>query len=344
MSYTGSLTSVTSGHPIVILCSTTNTFSTHFLGTEVSTNNSAFSFPVSAAGTYYLSLSVGTVNIPSCQQNQITQGAVLGVYGSCTTGLTPITVTGNTTGIGVTFGDSSCDKYVGESGGVTYTGSLAPISSSNPIVLRSYSDTSYTSMVGEDKITCNNTTYSEPATTGTPAEYLQAFVDLNGDETLDPGDPYINLGQYTPSAALNIPVSFGDNNIYTNPYTLTGTLTYQGAGSNNLFMVLQEGQNPVSVIGPITNGGTYTLPSLTEASQLYAGYDNTGNGIEIVGTNVLQGNGASLTGSGDVIVLDGYTGGCPNTGGQSGTSYSTTGTVNITWGGTTGQSGTSCTK
>jgi hypothetical protein len=343
VNYTGSITSVTTGHPVVILCGTSTSFSTYFRAGEVSANNGSFSFPVTAAGTYYLSLSVGTVDIPPCQKNQITQGAVLGIYGSCSTGLIPINVTSNTSGIGVTF-DDSCGQYYGESGGVTYTGSLGTVSSSKPIVLRGYSDSGYTAMTGEDEITCNDTTYSEPATAGTSAKYYQAFVDLNGDETLDPGDPYINMGQFTPSTTLTIPINFGDNNIYTTPYTLSGTVNYQGAGTNPLYMVLQSGGYAVSVIGPITNGGSYTISNLTEASQLYAGYDNTGNGLEISGSNVLQGNGGSLTGSGDIVVLVGYTGSCPNTSGQTGTTYNSTSTVNIVFGGSTGQSGTSCTK
>jgi hypothetical protein len=106
--------------------------------------------------------------------------------------------------------------------------------------------------------------------------------------------------------------------------------------------VLQNGGNPVSIFGPLAHGASYSIPNLNLSSVLYAAYDNTGNGLEIVSTNVLQGNGASITGSGDVVCLVGYSGACPNTNGAHGTAYTSTTTVDIVFGGSTGQSGTSC--
>ena len=340
---------MTAGHPAIIICATNSAFTVGtFTAAIVTASGGSYSFGVPAAGTYYIEALLGTSSAPPCETNNssfpnpLLQGSVYGEpAGSCLSP-TAIVVVTHTTGANLSFSDS-CGLVTGVSGTVDYTGSLATISSTQPIIVKAYSDSLYTSSVGTHAIlSCNSTTYSI-VTGATTTEYLRAFVDLNNDGNLDPGDPYINLGSYTPSTSVAVPITFDDMNIYVTPYTLSGTLTYQGAGSHSLYMVLQMGGNPVSVIGPITNGGSYSIPNLTETSSLYAGYDTTGNGLEISATNVQQGNGASLTGSGDIVVLVGYSGSCPNTGGGAhGTAYSSTQTVNIVFGGSTGQSGTSC--
>jgi hypothetical protein len=132
-------------------------------------------------------------------------------------------------------------------------------------------------------------------------------------------------------------------------FTLSGTVNYQGSGSNKIYVITAVGSAvPVNISSPITNGGTYSMSGNSQATELFVIYDNTGNGLQLSthsgGTNVVQGNGASLSGSGDVACVVGYTGSCPNTGGLNGTFYSSSATVNLVFGGTTGQSGTSCTQ
>jgi hypothetical protein len=69
ISYTGSLTSVTAGHPIYVLCSTSplnSSFPQNMAAyAVVPTNGGAYSFAVPTAGTYYVAAFVGLINTPA---------------------------------------------------------------------------------------------------------------------------------------------------------------------------------------------------------------------------------------------------------------------------------------
>jgi hypothetical protein len=134
-------------------------------------------------------------------------------------------------------------------------------------------------------------------------------------------------------------------------FNLTGTVTYQGGGSGKVYVFLQNQttNGPVSMSAALNSGSTYSFLGINVFSELFAAYDNTGNGFKIVSngptsTTLVQGNGASLAGSGDVVCLVGYIGGCPNANTQAaqGTYFSTTTGLNIVFGGALNQSGTSC--
>lgn len=137
-------------------------------------------------------------------------------------------------------------------------------------------------------------------------------------------------------------------------FALSGSVTYQGSGSGKIYVITATtGTVPIAISAGITNGGTYTMSGNTQNTELFLIYDNTGNGVALSshsgGVSATQGNGASLSGSGDVACVVGYTGSCPNTGGQSGTVYTAATTANLVFGGTTnsytaGQSGTNCTQ
>jgi hypothetical protein len=150
------------------------------------------------------------------------------------------------------------------------------------------------------------------------------------------------------SSATATPTPSGTQTVVPS-FNLTGTVTYTGtiASGHKLYIVYGPvGGNVTAVTSPISSGGTYSITGLTTATNMYAAYDNTGNGIAFCSGNLQQGNCTTLTGSGDVVCLVGYSGGCPNTnGGVSGTSFTTTQTKNITFAGSgTTADGTSCTQ
>jgi hypothetical protein len=130
-------------------------------------------------------------------------------------------------------------------------------------------------------------------------------------------------------------------------FNLTGTATYQGTGTGHVYVFrVAQGTGTATISPSLTNGTAYSFTGITVNSEVYAAYDNSGNGFKLSGNTLQQGNGSSLSGSGDVICLVGYTGGCPNvnTSSAQGTYYSTTSGVNIIFGGTIAQSGTNCTQ
>ena len=129
-------------------------------------------------------------------------------------------------------------------------------------------------------------------------------------------------------------------------FNLTGTVTYQGTGSGHVYVFLVNQTNGTVTMGSsLSSGSTYTFTGITVNSELYAAYDNSGNGFKLSGNTLEQGNGNSLSGSGDVVCLVGYTGACPNvnTTSAQGSLYSSTNGINIVFGGAVAQSGTNCT-
>jgi len=129
-------------------------------------------------------------------------------------------------------------------------------------------------------------------------------------------------------------------------FNLTGTVTYQGTGSGHVYVFLVNQTNGTVTMGSSLNSGnSYSFNGNVVNSELYAAYDNSGNGFKLSGNTLQQGNGSSLSGSGDVVCLVGYTGGCPNvnTSSAQGSFYSAATGINIVFGGTVTQSGTNCT-
>jgi hypothetical protein len=344
LNYAGSDVSITTGHPAIIYWSTSSDGSSPTLGATVTSNGGSYGISLPSAGTYYLIAAIGAANDPPCESLYSFQGGIYQFYGGSCSSSTAINVTGNTTGANFSFGDS-CGQLTGVSGGVTYTGSLATISNTNAICIENFSDATYSTRVGpEYNVRCNDTTYSF-GTGGTSPLYQEAFVVLDGNYAgPDAGDPYIQLGPFTPSTSVVVPITFNDANLALAPYTLTGTVTYQGAGSNSVYVILGTPGGPggLAISSAIANGGTYSFTGLTFPAQLIAVYDNTGNGLEDNGS-LTQGNGTGLTGSGDVLCSVGYTGvTCPRGAGAA-TTFTSSTTENIVFGGSTGQSGTSCT-
>jgi hypothetical protein len=138
------------------------------------------------------------------------------------------------------------------------------------------------------------------------------------------------------------------------PFTVSGTVTYQGAGQHNLYVFMTDNSGGFYLSSPLLNNGSFFFtasPNNIQGFLLWACYDFSGNGIQLTpnwngyGLPVQQGNGEALTNSGDVICNVGYYGDCMNIGPGGGTHYTSSASVTILFGGKTGlQSGTICTE
>jgi len=106
-------------------------------------------------------------------------------------------------------------------GTLNYTGSLGPVSGSRPLCLCLYSDPDLQLEIGCAIYTSNNVQYR--ITLGSAGDYyLIAFVDLLGNESLDPSEPYeIYRDRAAPPAdavtagpsQTHIDFVFGDENL-----------------------------------------------------------------------------------------------------------------------------------
>jgi hypothetical protein len=138
------------------------------------------------------------------------------------------------------------------------------------------------------------------------------------------------------------------------PFTVSGTVTYQGAGQHNLYVFMTDNSGGFYLSSPLLNNGSFFFtasPNNIQGFLLWACYDFSGNGIQLTpnwngyGLPVQQGNGEALTNSGDVICNVGYYGDCMSIGPGGGTHYTSNASVTILFGGKTGlQSGTICTE
>jgi hypothetical protein len=138
------------------------------------------------------------------------------------------------------------------------------------------------------------------------------------------------------------------------PFTVSGTVTYQGVGEHNLYVFMTDNSGGFYLTSPLLNNGSFFFtesPNNVQGFLLWACYDFSGNGIQLTpnwngyGLPVQQDNGEALTNSGDVICNVGYHGDCMSMGPGGGTHYTSNASVTIIFGGKTGmQSGTICTE
>ena len=185
------------------------------LADEVLSANGAATLYAPATGNYNV---LAIFNRAGFTVNQVAHvGDPMTIYGGLcgqTVG-SPISVN-PTANVTLNFGDGCL--VPGSSGGLTYTGAYQnSINNCTRIIVESYSDPGYTTLVDSNRISANNTTY-EMVDFGTPVGtslYLRAFVDLAGTQTIACGDPYIDLGQYTVSPTnTNNNINFDDTNIW----------------------------------------------------------------------------------------------------------------------------------
>ncbi len=125
-----------------------------------------------------------------------------------------------TTTVGPTITLNDTCSYWGIYGNVNYTGSKGAVQYCRRIYINSFSDSGYSAALTPGGGTLKNNspyyilTNSGTSTTGLSPLYLQAWYDANGDYAFDTGDPYLNLGQNTPTTdGLLLNINFGDTTI-----------------------------------------------------------------------------------------------------------------------------------
>jgi len=134
----------------------------------------------------------------------------------------PVTLSGpiGTTVVGpaVTL-DDSC-SYSGVYGTVNYTGSLGTVGLCRRIYIQAFSDAGYSVSLPENAVVSqNNVPYNfvsnyTTGQSGLSPIYVQAFFDVDGNGILSSGDPYLNLGQVSPTSdGLLLNINFADSNI-----------------------------------------------------------------------------------------------------------------------------------
>ncbi len=163
----------------------------------------------------------------------------------------------------------------------------------------------------------------------------------------------VNDAPTTP-AAISTPADIPTATPTVIPFTVSGTVTYQGTGQHNLYVFMTDNSGGFYLSSPLLNNGNFFFtasPNNIQGFLLWACYDFSGNGIQLTpnyngyGLPVEQGNGEALTNSGDVICNVGYYGDCMSIGPGGGTHYTSGASVTIIFGGKTGaQSGTICTE
>jgi hypothetical protein len=213
VSYTGTLTTAAAGHPLVVFAIQSGGFFGEAIATTIvssTSNNGNYALNVPLSTTYTFGAYIATSNTPPCQDlSTIPQGAVVDIDSGS------LAVNGNLTGTNFSFNDT-VGQIPGISGGVTYLGSKGTVSTAHPIVILCYANPGYTTLDGsgdQTSITCNNTTYSCHIPSN-PSDDILAFYDLTGTGLPASGDPYIELGQITPTTTLTQNISFDDTNLW----------------------------------------------------------------------------------------------------------------------------------
>jgi hypothetical protein len=130
----------------------------------------------------------------------------------------PVTfVSGSSAGPSITI-DDSC-SYWGVYGTASYTGHRGTVQYCRLVNISAYADPAYGTLVQSTSVMANGAAYfmvtnAGSNTTGLTPLYVRAWFDANGDYAFDAGDPYLDLGQVTPTTnGLLENISFDDTNI-----------------------------------------------------------------------------------------------------------------------------------
>ena len=152
--------------------------------TAVTTNSSAFTLHAPAAGDYYLAFLLDTV--PNTGENQANVGEPFKIYQN-RFGLPADPIAVPRSGVGLTFDDSGAIS--GIAGTVQYRGNMGPVSPTRKLIVEVFADSALTDRVDDEELQTNGGRYDD-LTLDTGSYYLRAFLDVNNNDELDPGEPY----------------------------------------------------------------------------------------------------------------------------------------------------------
>jgi hypothetical protein len=219
--YTGTHGPVSNDRPIRIFVSTGGTSQKSFIEgfvseASVTTNGGPFHFDLPIAGSYYLSYGLDLNN------DHVGVGDPFGAYNSRSSfPLDPIVVPQS--GVSINFNDAQI--LSGVAGKLTYSGSKGPVSENQPLIAQGFTDPNLSGVPaysGDLNETGVNGGEYQLVILNASTYYLRAFLDLNGNHTLDPGEPFeIYNNRSTPpgdpvvasTTQTNINFSFGDENV-----------------------------------------------------------------------------------------------------------------------------------
>jgi hypothetical protein len=290
VNYTGGSYTISPSTPLILFVSP------DFDGgvmSPVESNNSAFSVGVPSTGTYLLAAWVG----PLVGDGNPMVGRPYIVYnGTCDLGSpTSITVSspGDTSVGAISFGNSCI--FTGVYGNVNYTG-IGSVSAASPLRVLSFSDSGYTTEDDwEATIEVNNSRYDLMIMGGSGTHYLRAYLDANRNWSLDPCEPFVNVGPYTAGGVVNQDITFGDTNRYNCTNYVTGTVNFTGGTVDASHPILIQTQ-PYS-----GGGGNHSSTSVASSgvSYLVGAVSGSNTVLMVYKAGGISTNCSSCVGTGD---------------------------------------------
>jgi hypothetical protein len=208
--YTGTRGPVSSSRPIVMILFAQATLDSEPVAfTAVDSNGGAFELQAPGPGQYYLAYALDTNGdgFPGV-------GDPYGFYQERTT-VPPDPLTAPQSGLVLTFGDAA--GLPGVQGTVTYTGSQGPVADHEPIIVEAFRDAQLTDHLSQrTRLSNNGDPYYFILLDG-QQHYLRAYLDLDNNGSLDPGEPFTIYndkstppGDPIPQDGSMVNLSFGD--------------------------------------------------------------------------------------------------------------------------------------
>ncbi len=263
--YNGAMGPVSSSRPILLVLMETGA------ATAVTTNGGMFTFTGLAPGNYTLAYILDLND-----DGRISVGEPGLIYNNRSTlPGDPIPVPGPA--LTLQFNDDTL--VPGISGTATYTGTKGTVSNATRIRVHAYTDPDLTTFSNTEGRTKANGGRYDVIAFGNSLLYLLAFLDLNGNDNFDSGEPFqIYNHKGAPPAdgvapgphQTNINFVFGDENLSSGGAQLTGTVHYSGslgtvsnATPIRLFLFQNDpfagDREQVATTIVTTNGGGFTL-------------------------------------------------------------------------------------
>lgn len=224
MNYTGGSGTVSGSHPIEVVAflPSGGNNPAHAL---VTTNNSSYTITGLVNGTAYTVVAAFNPSVTGFHWSP-PPGSFAALYGTalCSPSSSPqVTVTGNMSGINLTFGNTNILNGYGGTAG--YSGSAGNVDQCHGVMVSTYpagtgiggigsanNNNEYVNTNGGSFYMINSVGGSSVCVTQT--QDILAFFDKAGTGSIQTGDPYIFLDSQSSSTSPNLTISIDDTNIY----------------------------------------------------------------------------------------------------------------------------------